>query len=139
MFVKVFAKSLVILMLLSTAYFFYIRSEASKEKNISVHYANLIKNKLSYVSLAKLNPDKPGFDSEKSNLVEIIKETNKIGLEKPFNDKEKEIFTRQKVILEKVFATKSYEEGVTILKSMESVTLLTEQTKLIEELSPLLR
>ena len=33
----------------------------------------------------------------------------------------------------KVFATGSYEEGVVILRSEESVNLLTDETKLIEE------
>lgn len=134
MFVKVFIKSLIILALLSTAYFFYARAEVSKEKNISIHYSNLVKNKLAYINLAKLDPKKPGFDIEKSNLIGIIQETNRIGLEKPLNDREKEIFTRQNAILEKVFATKSYQEGVIVLKSTESVLLLTDQTKLISEL-----
>jgi len=136
MFVKVIVKSLAILILLCAAYFFYVRVETSKEKNISIHYANLVKNKLSYISLSKLDPKSPGFDIEKSNLIEIIKETNKIGLEKPLNNKEEEILTRQNVILDKVFATKSYEEGVAILKSQESIDLLTDQTALIERLLP---
>lgn len=131
MFVKVFAKSLIILILLSSAYLFYARAQTSKEKNISIHYSNLVKNKLAYVNLAKLDPKKPGFNSEKSNLVGIIQETNRIGLEKPLNNKEKEIFTRQNVILEKVFATKSYQEGVAILRSQESVNLLSDETELI--------
>lgn len=135
MFVKVIVKTLIILAVISSAYFIYSRTEASKERNISIHYANLVKNKLAYVSFAKLDPASPTFNIEKSNLIGIIKETNKIGLEKPLNNQEKEIFTRQGIILEKVFATKSYEEGVSILKSPESVMVLTDQTKLIEELS----
>jgi hypothetical protein len=134
MFVKVIVRSLIILILISTAYFIYSRTATLKEKGISTHYANLVKNKLAYVSLTKLDPKKPGFDIEKSNLVGIIQETNKIGLEKPLNSKEKEILTRQKVILDKVFVTKSYEEGTGVLRSQESVTLLTDQTALIEEL-----
>ncbi len=108
---------------------------ASKEKNVSIHYANMVKNKLAYVNLAKLDSKSPGFDTEKTNLVGIIKETNKDGLEKPLDNKEKEIFTRQNTILNKVFATKSYEDGVVILKSQESVANLADQTKLIREMA----
>ena len=135
MFVKVFVKTLIILVIISAGYYFFSKIEAQKQKDLSTHYANLVKNKLAYVNLAKLNPKSPSFDTEKSNLIGIIQETNKIGLEKPLNDREKVIFTKQNIILDKVFATKSYEEGVTVLKSTESVTNLTDQTKLIEELS----
>lgn len=133
-FTSVLIKTIIFLAILSTGYYFFARAEIQKEKNISSHWANLVKNKLSYVGLAKLDSKDPGFDIEKSNLIGIIKETNKIGLEKPLNNKEKDIFIRQNAILDKVFATKSYEEGVSILKSKESVNLLSDQTNLIQEL-----
>lgn len=119
-----------------------------KEKNITFHYYNLVQNKIAYVNLAKLDPKNPSFDSQKSSLIEIIKKTNKDDLENPINNREKEILVRQNSILQKVFATKSYEEGLEILRSPESIANLTDQTKLIEDLesqieklkeSPLLR
>ncbi len=144
----VIIKTLILLIIFAAGYYFFGKIEAQKKKDASLHYSNLVKNKLAYVSLARLNPKNDGFDIEKSNLIGIIKDTNKTELKNPINAKEKGILTRQNTILEKVFATKSYEEGVFILKSEESVALLTDQTKLIEELgmqiaklkeSPLLR
>lgn len=133
-------KTIALLFLLSVGYYFFSKSLLAKEKLLAIHYANLVQNKVTYTNLAKLNPKDSGFDIQKSNLIGIIKETNKKGLEKPLNNAEKEIFTRQNAILDKVFATKSYEDGLIILKSSESVTLLTDQTKLIEKLkeSPVL-
>ncbi len=127
-------KALFLFLLLIGGYYFLSKAQIAKEKVLATHYSNLVQNRLAYVELAKLNPKDASFDTQKSNLVGIIKETNKKGMEKPLSDKEKEIFERQNKILEKVFATKSYEEGVLILKSPESVKLLVDQTNLILEL-----
>ena len=85
--------------------------------------------------MAKLNPKDPNFDSQKSNLIGIIKVTNAKGLEKPLNDEEKRIFEKQNEILVKVFATDSYEEGVAILRSDESIQLLIDEAELIDLLA----
>lgn len=128
-------KVLAILVLILGGYYFgYLKPHQEKAKEIAVRYSNLVKNKTAYVGLAKLNVEDPSFNDQKSNLIGIIKETNTKGLERPLSDTEKKIFERQNVILEKVFATKSYEEGVLILKSEESVQLLEDETKLIESL-----
>lgn len=141
-------KIFVFLILLTFGYYFFSRFFIEKEKSLFFHYSNLLQNKIAYVSITKLNPKDPAFDIQKENVIGIIKETNKKGLENPINNREKEIFIRQQAILTKVYATKSYEEGVAILKSPESVANLTDQTKLIQELnsriqklkeSPLLR
>jgi hypothetical protein len=84
--------------------------------------------------LAKLDSKNPSFDIQKSNLVGIIKETNRKGLEKPINAEEKRFFEKQNEILTKVFATNSYEEGVAILKSDESIKLLSDQANLIDQI-----
>lgn len=139
--VSILIKTLIFLAVLSIGYYLFGLQAKSKEVELSKRYFNLVQNRTVYVGLTKLNPKDINFDWNKSNLVGILRETNKNGLEIAKSDKEKEIYIRQKSLLDKVFATKSYEEGVAILKSKDSVTLLTDQTKLIEELreSPLLR
>ncbi len=131
----VLVKSIIFFVVLSTSYYLFFLQAKSKKIDLSKRYSNLIESRTAYVELTKLNPKEANFDWNKSNLVGILKETNKKGLEKPLSGKEKEIFERQNKILEKVFATKSYEEGVTILKSPESVKLLVDQTELIQDLA----
>lgn len=139
--VSTIVKILFFLVLIIAGYYFFSKLLITKEKDLAFHYSNLVQNKIAYINLAKINPKDPSFGIQKSNLIGIVKETNKKGLENPINSSEKEIFTRQNVILEKVYSTKSYEEGISILKSPESVKLLSDQTVLIEELkkSPVLR
>ena len=50
------------------------------------------------------------------------------------NAEEKRFFEKQNEILTKVFATNSYEEGVAILKSDESIKLLSDQANLIDQI-----
>ena len=45
----------------------------------------------------------------------------------------KRVYEEQNEILDKVYTTKSYDEGLTILKSEKAVKLLTMQTNLILE------
>lgn len=127
-------KTLTFLIILSVGYYFLSKSLIAKEKVLATHYSNLVQNKMAYINLAKLDSKSPNFDAEKSNLVGIIKETNKKGLEKPLDEAEKQIFTRQNTILVKVFATKSYEEGLAILRSPESIKLVSDETELISSL-----
>ena len=118
-------KIIVIFGILSAGYYLgYLLPHQAKIKEVSIHCSNLIQNRTAYISLAKLNLKDPNFDIQKSNLIDIIKQTNAKGLENPLNAEEKGILERQNEILAKVFATKSYEEGVAILKSDESVRLL---------------
>jgi len=118
-------KIIVIFGILSAGYYFgYLLPNQAKIKEVSIHCSNLIQNRTAYISLAKLNPEDPNFDIQKSNLIDIISQTNAKGLESPLNAEEKSILERQNEILVKVFATKSYEGGGAILKSDESVKLL---------------
>jgi hypothetical protein len=123
-------------------YFLYLKPLKAFNKELSVNYSTLIQNRLAFVQLTQLDPKNVNFNQEKTNLVETIRKTNKEGfamLEKssrPSNSlilKAKDIFNNQNLLLEKVFATKSFEEGLTILKSKESIELLTDQTNLILE------
>ena len=128
-------KVVAILALISVGYyFFYLKPHQNEVKLASIHYSNLVQNRTAYINLAKLDPSDPSFEFQKSNLVGIIKETNAKGLENPINSEEKRILEAQSVILEKVFATKSYEEGVAILRSEESVQLLADEANLIASL-----
>ena len=129
-------KVLIILVLISAGYYFiYFLPHQEKNREVSIHHSNLVQNRTAYVGLAKLNPKDPNFDSQKSNLIGIIKVTNAKGLEKPLNDEEKRIFEKQNEILVKVFATDSYEEGVAILRSDESIQLLIDEAELIDLLA----
>lgn len=129
------SKVAIILAVISVGYYFgYLKPHQAKVREASIHYSNLIQNRTAYINLAKLNSDDPSFDTQRSNLIDIIKETNAKGLKEPLNDTEKQIFERQNNLLEKVFATKSYEEGVEILKSDESIKLLKDMSDLLAEL-----
>lgn len=128
-------KVIAILALIFIGYYFgYFKPNQAKVREASIHYSNLLQNRTAYINLAKLNPDDPSFDIQKSNLIDIIKETNTKGLKEPLNDTEKQLFERQNNLLEKVFTTKSYEDGVEILKSDESVKLLKDMSDLLAEL-----
>ena len=129
-------KILFVLGLLSAGYYFgYLLPHQAKNREVSIHHSNLVQNRTAYVGLAKLNSQDPSFDSQKSNLIDIIRVTNSKGLEKPLNNEEKRIFEKQNEILVRVFATKSYEEGVVILKSNESLQLLIDEAELIDLLA----
>lgn len=134
-YLKFGLKVLAILVLVLAGYYFgYLKPHQETVKKIASHYSNLVKNRTAYVDLAKLDPEDSNFDVQKSNLISIIKETNTKGLEKPLNDTEKDIFVKQNALLEKVFATGSYNDGVVILKSEESIKLLTDEADLINSL-----
>ncbi|KKQ81648.1 MAG: hypothetical protein UT06_C0057G0005 [Candidatus Woesebacteria bacterium GW2011_GWA1_38_8] len=92
------------------------------------------------------------FNAEKVSAVNTLKTTREKGLSDIENYKvipnvNKELYNRlpyllsdlkrvyeeQNEILDKVYTTKSYDEGLTILKSEKAVKLLTMQTNLILE------
>lgn len=124
-------------------YFLYLRPINAFNNELTTNYFNLIQNRLAFVQLTSLNPKDANFSQEKTNLVETIKKTNEKGLtmlnesSRPSNSfilKAKKVFDNQNTLLNKVFATKSFEEGVQLLKSKEAIELLTDQTNLILEL-----
>ena len=128
-------KVLVILAIISAGYYFgYLKPHQAKVRIVSEHYSNLVQNRTAYINLAKLDSTSADFDNQKVNLIDMIRQTNAKGLENPLNDEEKRILTSQNAILEKVFATTSYVDGVAILKSEESIKFIADETKLIEEL-----
>lgn len=126
-------KILVFLTIVSGSYYFlYLKPQQEKNKLNSVHYSNLVQNRSAYINLAKLDEKNPDFDTQRLNLTGIIRETNAKGLENPLTAEEKRVLEKQAEILAKVFATKSYQEGLAILKSEESLKLLADEAKLIE-------
>lgn len=134
-YVTLVIKVLVIFAVILLGYYFiYLLPHKGEVKEASSHYSNLVQNRTAYVNLTKLDSKSPSFDIQKSNLVDIIKKTNAKGLEKPINEEERRFFEKQNEILDRVFATDSYEEGVAILKSDESIKLLIDQSNLIDQI-----
>lgn len=127
-------KIVLLLVIISLGYFFlYLKPQKAKSLKYASHYSNLIENRNAYINLAKLNVDDPGFDPAKANLIDIVKKTNAKAANDPLTNEEKQILTKQDEILKKVFATNSYEEGVAILKSDESIKLIKEESMLLEK------
>ncbi len=154
------AKILILLTLFLIGYYFFIlgprlaipEKAAQLEKEIGQHYFNLLQNRLAFVELTRLNPGSAAFNLEKSSLVETIQKTNQEGQEalkkagelpkvnQEFSEKfpeliekTKQVYQKQNQLLERVFKTNSYEAGIEIIKSDESVELLTQETNLILE------
>jgi len=151
--------TLIFLFLLGSYYLFFLKPQLtlpnklnSVEKTLSEHHTTLLQNRLGFFELTKLDPNSANFNIEKSNLVGTLQKTNKEGLEAidkaqdiPNIDKElskrykellsetRKVYETQNKLLEKVFATNSYEAGVKVLKSEEAVLLLTSQTNLLLE------
>jgi hypothetical protein len=159
-YAKFFLKIFVFVLLFFGSYYLFIlkpRLELPNkllkaEKTIGEHSSTLIQNRLSFVELTRLDPNSANFLIEKSNVISKLKETNKEGLDLiqkqgsiPEINEEltkrffillsetKKIYEEQENLLERVFETKSYEEGVEILKSDEAISLLTRHTNLILE------
>lgn len=159
-YAKFFLKILVFVLLLFGSYYLFILKPSLElpnkllkaEKTISEHSSTLTQNRLSFVELTRLDPNSANFSIEKSNVISKLKETNKEGLDLiqkqgsiPEIDEEltkrfsillsetKKIYEEQENLLERVFETKTYEEGVEILKSDQAVGLLTRHTNLILE------
>ncbi len=153
-------KTFVFLILFLTGYYFLFLGPKlafpSKllqvEERLAQHHFSLLQNRLSFVELTRLNPNSASFNLEKSNLVATVKKTSEEGLnalekqsELPKIDNDlnsrymslleetRMVYEDQEKFLEKVFATDSYQAGVEILKSDESIKLLTKQTNLILE------
>lgn len=156
---KLIIKTLLIFSLLLTVYYLFVLVPAkTKSENIkktqeivSLHHSNLVQNRLAYIELIKLDPNSPSFTFTKSQLVNQIKNTNTNG-QKALAESEKitfknnisktydrlhretqDFYKEQELVLEKVFSTESFSEGVKILKSKQSIELMTKQTNIILE------
>ena len=124
------------------------------QNELAKHHTSLLQNKIAFVHLAKLNSSSGNFDFDKTNLVGLIQESNRAGLENASkvdaNDlpeviskltnrypdlllETTKLYEDQQKLLERIFATDSYEAGMQVIKSDESVNLLLVQTKLILE------
>lgn len=155
---KFISKVAVLTLAITIAYYFAIIKPnqikifkiKETKKILSTNYANLVQNRIAFTELTRLDPNAINFDSQKSDLVATLTRSNEEGLkalDASFNnqniaeivkedypeliEKTKTFYKDQKDLLEKVFATKSYQEGVEILKSDEAIKLLTDQTNLI--------
>lgn len=147
------------LIVFSVYYFGIMRPKIFNAQNVSqtievlrIHKNLLTQNRIAYVALTKLDGNSVNFDGERSSLVNSLKETNSKGI----SDTEAKntipnvngelsirfpelltdtssVYEEQTVILDKVFATKTFDEGIAILESSEAVDLLTRQTNLILE------
>lgn len=150
---------LITAVLFSLYYVFFLKPDQERlndlieaEKILTLHKTNLTQNRLSYVALTKLDPGSLNFDPERSELVLTLRNTGKDGLQliKDWNtlprverklnerfplllDSTENVYRNQDKLLEKVFATSSYEDGLDILKSTEAIILLTQQSNLILE------
>lgn len=145
--------------IISSVYYLLILAPVLKQsqnlretkKVLQLHHINLVQNRLSYVELARLNWNSANFQSETSDLVETIQDTQARGAElaaeypsvpdiggldidylRLISDTS-ELFGNQAILLEQITQTESYDEGLEIVKSQESVDLLMKQTKLISE------
>lgn len=156
---NILIKTILISFLFILTYYFLvllpskIRSKNLQEaqKEVSLHYINLLQNRLAYTELIKLDSDSPNFNLEKTELVNQIKNTNDKGqkklkengkvfissnLQKKYEailQNTEDFFKDQENILNEVFATDSFTEGIDILKSGQSIEILTRQTNIILE------
>jgi hypothetical protein len=119
---------------------------------LTQHQSMVTESRLALLALTGLNPNSPSFPHEKSDIVSRLQNLSETGLsttmspaELPkvddalherYSDLMREThvgYEEQKKLLEKVFATSTYAEGITILRSPESVKLITKQSNLILE------
>lgn len=147
------------LLLFGGYYLFFLRpkleltnSLIQAEKTLGGQMFNLTQNRVAYLELTHLEPKGGNFNLEKSNLVGTLQKTIKEGRDSlaggvkipnidpklterfpTLLEETKTFYERQDKLLKKVFETKSYPEGVALMKSQEAVDLLTKQTNLILE------
>lgn len=115
---------------LGVYYFLFLLPQKTQSQIQRQEYFNLLQNRVAYVELIKLNPQNPNYTSQKIDLIAKIKETNKKGLEAQNKDIKK-VMEAQKEILDKLFQTKTYEGGITLLTSTKSIKMLTSETNLL--------
>jgi len=130
-FIKFALKTLILaLILFAGYYFFYLLPQKVRQETLAKEYFNILQNRNAYVELIKLDPTSPNYNSQQVDLIAKIKETNQKGLESS-KEEVKEIMQIQKGVMDELSGAKTYEEGIAILKSEKSVTLLTRQTNLL--------
>ncbi len=145
--------------LFSGYYFLYLKPNIQLAKNISqtetiltLHKNTLTQNRIAFVGLTHLNPDSPIFSLDTSNLLAILQNTENEGLDQinshqylpktnildsnsysELLKKTENIYTSQQNLVGQIKTTKTYKEGLEILKSQDSINLLTNETKVILE------
>ncbi len=149
---------LMLSILFSSYYFIYLKPKVQLAKNISelekvltLNKTTLTQNRIAYIELTRLNSESPSFTREVTNIIAILEKTQKDGSERIQNqsplpktntDSNKittllhntdAFYREQQELMKKIKQTGSYNEGLSIIKSGESVKLLTKQTNLILE------
>ncbi len=157
-FLKGLIKVLIIFTLFASSYYlFFLRPSIENQKRISEiknelekHTNYLVQNRIAYLQLTKLSPKSRHFQEEVTSLIDILQKTQKQGIEfieqksspLEINSKyeisnilkqTKDFYNEQEKLMKKALSTMSYKEGLEILKSDESLELLTKQTNLILE------
>ena len=142
-----------------TYYFFYLKpkiqlsnNRIEAEKILAIHKNTLTQNRIAYIGLTRLDPESPVFPSDASTLISTLYTTQKEGLDQIASEniipktniiktdvfsnllmKTEDVYKSQKEIVNNIKSSKSYSEGLDIIKSESSITLLTKQTNLILE------
>ena len=157
--INITIKILILTILFLTLYYFFIvkpkvllqKDIAQTRAVLSSNYTILVQNRLAYIELTRLNPSSANFQYQTANTIDVLQKTQKEGLDlakekktipdlKNFDinfpkllTETESVYRQQEDIIKKVTETEKYEDGLKILKSDESVKLLTTQTNLILE------
>lgn len=158
-FYAVVTKSLIIFGIFAAIYgsWLGLKVEYRKElENIGTELSelrwNLVQNRLAFVGLTKLDPSSASAIGEKEGLLTNVEESIRTGLEKTDSIKikwwaemvvirkwpeliriQREVYARQREILDNLYKQQTFADGMKVLKSEQSVKLLTDQTNLILE------
>lgn len=157
LFIFILQTLLILILITSSYYLFKIRPDNKRlqlsQKTIStlnIHKSNLQQNRLYYLELISLNKDSESFEINKSDITSnlqknIAKATDDINnpqLNGQLDDQQvlslidrcKDHYQKQEELLKKLFETKSFDEGKTILTSEESLSIIVNQTNLIKDM-----
>ncbi len=143
-FLPFILKTLLLLGIVLLFYFIFIfiptSKRTSQKNNLTKAYFNLVQNRTALVNLAKLDPNSPTLNEDKSQSLSMLDETIKTGLENlpklesNVQEEYKRIFEEQKSVLSALKQKKSFEEGISLLKSDKVIRLLTDEANLILKL-----
>ena len=122
------------------------------ERILTIHKNTLTENRIAFIGLTRLDPESAVFPSDASTLLSTLETTQQEGLDQInaepeipdtnilSNNKYSEmlietagIYENQKNITDNIKSSKSYSEGLNILRSEASISLLTKQTNIIFE------